>query len=215
MSNKTYGVIGIVSPIIFWAAYFTMSAVRPEYSMFTKAVSELGSVDAPHKWVWNSLGYLIPGLLIAIYSFGLYKNVVVNKSSKLPLYGILLSGAFMAMSGLFPGDFDDRQSTTMLLHSIGSFGSYIFFLIGAFTYPKLMNKNDYWKGANTPTLIFTYLTIVFGAWAFVFPNIPALGQRIVFFFYFLWIFYTAVKLYNQRKESSVADNTQKRMPSAG
>lgn len=199
MTNKSYGIIGIAAPIVFLTSYIIISSIRPEYSMFTKAISELGSVDAPKKWIWNSFGYILTGLLIAIYAFGLYKNMAIEKSSKLPLYGILLSGIFMAISGIFPGDFDNRKSTTMLLHSVGSFGSYIFFLIGAFTYPKLMNKTDYWKRATKPTLIFTYLTIVFGAWAFIFPSIPALGQRIVFFFYFLWIFYTAIKLLNQWK----------------
>jgi len=205
MTNKSYGIIGIATPIVFLTTYIIMSSIRPEYSMFTKAISELGSVDAPKKWIWNSLGYILTGLLIAIYAFGLYKNMAIEKSSKLPLYGILLSGIFMAISGIFPGDFDNKQSTTMLLHTVGSFGSYIFFLVGAFTYPKLMGKTDYWKSAKKPTLIFTYLTIIFGTWVFVFPNIPALGQRIVFFFYFSWILFTAIKLYNKPKESPVAN----------
>ncbi|WP_271783719.1 DUF998 domain-containing protein [Aquimarina algiphila] len=196
MTNKSYGIIGITATIIFLVTYVIMSSMRPEYSMFTKAISELGSIDAPNRWIWNSFGYIMSGLFIAIYAFGLYKNIVIEKSSKLSLYGMFLSGVFMAISGIFPGDFDNKQSTTMLLHTIGSFGSYIFFLIGAFTYPRLMDKTDYWKRVKKPTLIFTYLTIIFGAWAFVFPNMPALGQRIVFFFYFLWIFYTAIKLLN-------------------
>ena len=195
----------MVAPIVFLTIYIIMSSIRPEYSMFTKAISELGSVDAPNKWIWNSFGYILTGLLIAVYAFGLYKNMEVEKSSKLPLYGILLSGVFMAIAGIFPGDFNNKQSTTMLLHTVGSIGSYIFFLIGAFTYVKLMNKTDYWKKAKKPTLIFTYLTIAFGAWPFIFSNIPSLGQRIVFFFYFLWIFYTANKLLNQQEESPVAD----------
>jgi len=91
----------------------------------------------------------------------------------------------------------------MLFHTIGSFGSYIFFLIGAFTYPGQMKKTDYWKQSIKPTLIFTWLTIVFGAWPFVFPNIPALGQRLVFFFYLFWIFYTALRLY-KRTESNAS-----------
>ena len=206
MTNKVYGIIGIIIPVLFWTTYTIMSSMRPEYSMFTKAISELGAVDAPNKWIWNSMGYMLIGILIAIYSIGLYKNVSFKKSSKLPLYGILLSGIFMTISGIFPGDFDNKQSTTMLLHTVGSFGSYIFFLVGAFTYPKLMNKTDYWKRAKKPTLIFTYLTIIFGAWAFVFPNIPAFGQRIVFFFYFAWIFYTGIKLYNEPTERPVANN---------
>ena len=173
--------------------------MRPEYSMFTKAISELGSVDAPSKWVWNILGYILPGLLLAVYGIGLYKYIAVGQGSKLPLYGIVLSGVLMAISGFFPGDFDNRESTTMLLHTIGSFGSYIFFLLGAFSYPELMRKSVYWSKAARPTLIFTYLTIVFGMWVFLFPRIPAFGQRLVFLFYFLWILYTAIMLYRQPK----------------
>ena len=206
MTKKVYGIIGIATPIVFLISYIIMSSIRPEYSMFTKAISELGSVDAPKKWIWNSFGYILSGLLIAIYSFGLYKNIAIEKSSKLPLYGILLSGVFMAIAGIFPGDFNNRKSTTMLLHTAVSIGSYIFFLIGALTYTKLMNKTEYWKRVKKPTHIFTYLTIFFGAsWAFIFPKIPAFGQRIVFFFYFLWIFYTAIKLINQPKESPVTN----------
>lgn len=197
MSHKTYGIIGMLAPFVFFVTYTIMALSRPEYSLLTKAVSELGSLDAPNKWIWNIFGYIVPGILISIYAIGLFKRVADKKANKLPLYGILLSGSFMALSGIFPGDFDDRASLTMLLHTIGSFGSYLFFLVGAFTYPKQMKKTTYWKAAIKPTLIFTYLTIVFGAWVFFFPNIPALGQRIVFFFYFLWIFYTAIKLYSQ------------------
>ncbi len=208
MTNKSYGIIGIVTPIVFLTTYIIMSSIRPEYSMFTKAISELGSLDASNKWLWNSFGYVLTGILIAIYAIGLYKNVAVTKSSKLPLYGILLSGVFMIVSGIFPGDFDNRESTTMLLHTVGSFGSYIFFLIGAFTYPKQMRKNEYWKQAIKPTLIFTWLTILFGSWPVIFPNMPALGQRITFLFYFLWITHTAIKLYIQPKESPVANTVQ-------
>jgi hypothetical protein len=108
----------------------------------------------------------------------------------------------MAFSGIFPGDFENKKSLTMLLHTIGSFGSCIFFLIGAFTYPKQMKKSVYWKNAIRPTLVFTWLTIVFGSWGFIFPNMPAVGQRIVFAFYFLWIIFTAYKLYLYNENES-------------
>lgn len=197
MTNKTYGIIGISATILFWATYIIMSNLRPEYNLFHKAVSELGSLDAPNKWAWNVLGYIITGVLIAIYSFGLHKNISNGHGSKLPLTGLGLSGLFMSLSGVFPGDFDNRQSTTMLLHTVGSFGSYLFFLIGAFSYPKQMKKSEYWKKAIKPTLIFTWLTIIFGSWPFIFTSYPSVGQRIVFFFYLLWIFYTAIRLYKQ------------------
>lgn len=202
MSNKHYAIIGFSAPTIFWITYLLMSNLRPEYSFLTKAVSELGSLDAPNKWVWNILGYVLPGILIAIYSFGLFTNISTGEGSKLPLIGFILSGLFMSLSGIFPGDFDNRQSTTMLLHTVGSFGSYIFFLIGAFTYPKQMKTSEYWNKSIRPTILFTWLTIIFGSWPFVFSSYPSVGQRIVFFFYFLWLFYTATKLYNNPLKNS-------------
>lgn len=206
MTNKHYAIIGFLAPTIFWITYFVMSNLRPEYSFLTKAVSELGSLDAPNKWTWNILGYVLPGILIAIYSFGLFKNISTGEGSKLPLIVFFLSGLFMSLSGIFPGDFDNRQSTTMLLHTVGSFGSYIFFLIGAFTYPKQMKMSEYWRKSIKPTLIFTWMTIIFGSWPFIFSSYPSVGQRIVFFFYLLWIFYTAIKLYNHPQKSPVVNN---------
>ena len=199
MTNKTYAIIGISATILFWATYIIMSNLRPEYNLFHKAVSELGSLDAPNKWIWNIFGYILTGILIAVYSFGLFKNITNGQGSKLPLISFVLSGLFMSLSGIFPGDFDNRQSTTMLLHTVGSFGSYLFFLFGAFTSPKQMKQSEYWKKSIRPTLIFTWLTIFFGSWPFIFTSYPSLGQRVVFFFYLLWIFYTAIQLYKQPK----------------
>ena len=197
MTVRQYSIFGLLGPIIFWLTYFIMASLRPEYSFLTKAISELGSLDASNKWTWNILGYVLTGLLISIYSYGLFKSISNGQGSKLPLISFILSGLFMSLSGIFPGDFDNRQSTTMLFHTIGSFGSYIFFLIGAFTYPRQMKRTEYWRQSIKLTLTFTWLTILFGSWPFIFPKTPALGQRFVFFFYLLWIFYTALRLYKK------------------
>ncbi len=204
MNNKNFAVAGLLAPILLWTTYFIMASQRPEYSFLYKAISELGSLDAPNKWMWNIFGYIIPGLLISFYSIGLYKSVATEKSSKLPLMGIFLSGFFMTISGIFPADMDNRSSATTLLHMVGSYGSYVFFLLGAFSYPKLMKRKEYWKNSSLPLLIFVWLTIVCGSWYLIFPNIPSVGQRIVFFFYFAWITYTAIKLYKAPEESLVA-----------
>lgn len=196
MNNKQYAIIGMIATILFWISYFTLSLARPEYSFLTKAISELGSMDAPNKWWWNYFGYTLPGLFISIFSFGFFKSVASEKESKLPMYASMLSGIFMSLSGFFPGDFDNRNSFTMIMHSIGSFGSYFFFLIAAFTYLRVMRKSEYWKQMIRPTLSYTGLTILFGAWPFVFNEMPAVGQRIVFFFYLLWILHLAYKLYH-------------------
>ncbi|MCE2997464.1 MAG: DUF998 domain-containing protein [Cyclobacteriaceae bacterium] len=204
MTRKTYASIGLASAVLFWTTYLIMSYLRPEYQFLYKAVSELGSVDAPNKWIWNVLGYILPGILISIYSVGLFKDVSANQGNKWPLIGLAGSGLLMSLAGIFPGDFDNRQSLTMLLHSLGSFGSYVLFLVAAFTFPGRMAQSNYWKASGRPTLAFTWLSILFGSWPFLFPSMPAAGQRLVFLFYFAWIVYTAIKLW-QRGEESVGN----------
>lgn len=74
MSRKQFAIIGMVVSILFWVLYFIMSSLRPEYSFKTDAVSELGTIDAPNKWLWNIFGYFFVGLMISLYSFGLFKG---------------------------------------------------------------------------------------------------------------------------------------------
>lgn len=195
MNKKHYALIGLITPSWFLLVYLVMSTMRPEYSFLTKAISELGSLDAPNKWWWNSLGYMVTGLAITIFSFGLFNTISVDRKNKWSLVGMMGSGLLMAWSGIFPADMENRQSFTMVMHMAGSFGSYIFFLIGAFTLPKQMRKSAYWKQHIPVSLIIVWLTIVFGIWPVVFPSMPGAGQRITFFLYFLWIVNLAWRLY--------------------
>ncbi|MHA6697490.1 DUF998 domain-containing protein [Chryseobacterium sp. A301] len=203
MKNKHYAIAGLLAPILLCTTYFIMANQRVEYSFLYKQISELGSLDAPNKWLWNIFGYIIPGILISIYSIGLYKSMASKESSRLPLIGIFLTGFFMAFSGVFPADMDHRSSTITVLHKVGSYGSYLFFLIGTFSYPKLIKHSNYWKSSNLILLIFVWMTIVAGFWYYIFPSIPAVGQRITFFFVFAWIAYTAIKLYKLPTECPV------------
>jgi hypothetical membrane protein len=201
MSPRFYSYLGFGAPILFWGIYLPMASWRDDYSIFSKAISELGAVDAPHAWVWNFFGYIIPGLLIAVFSIGLYQNLGSRKGRKLGFLGISMSGLFMALSGVFPGDFENRASFTMIMHVVGSFGSYIFFLIGVFSFARGMKTDPYWKNFVFPGLLLTAVTFAFGAWPFVFPQIPSLGQRVVFLAYFSWISLYAYALANYRDAS--------------
>lgn len=200
MTTKQYALLGLLSPIMLWTTYFIMANSRPEYSFKYKAISELGSLDAPNLWTWNVFGYIIPGLLISLFSIGLHQSVLQGKANKLPLYGLFCSGLFMSFSGIFPADMENRNSLTTILHMVGSYGSYISFLMVAFSYPKQWKKDNYWAAAIKPTLIFTWLTILFGTWYIMFPSIPSVGQRLVFLFYFSWIIFTAYKLFKHSDE---------------
>jgi hypothetical membrane protein len=199
MNKKTTALIGLLAPCLFVVTYSIMTNLRPEYDLRYKAISELGSLDAPHKWAWNIVGYIIPGILIALFAVGLQRAMPQGYTRRLPMYGLLLSGALMALAGIFPADMDNRRSATMLLHVVGSWGSFIGFLVAAFSYPRQWKKDPYWQKISRPSLVLVWLAIVWGAWPFVFPQMPALGQRFVFLFYYSWILLLAYRLYRSQK----------------
>ena len=74
MNNKTNGLIGISAVVIGTLAIIIMAELRTDdYDHFHKAVSELGSLDAPNRWVFNILGFILPRILILIFSLNLLK----------------------------------------------------------------------------------------------------------------------------------------------
>ncbi|MHA6697489.1 Crp/Fnr family transcriptional regulator [Chryseobacterium sp. A301] len=62
----------------------------------------------------------------------------------------------MIFSGDCPTDLDHRSSTIVVLHRLGGYGSYLFFLIGTLSYPKLVKNSNYWKSSNLILLIFVW-----------------------------------------------------------
>ncbi len=179
-----------------------MSSVRPEYSHATKAISELGSLDAPNLWAWNIGGYILPGLCIALLGVVLARHFRGKKGGtwvSLPLIG---SGLSMAMSGVFPGDFDNRTSATMILHATGAIGSFIAFLVCGFAAPALLRRHSAWRAYAWPSLTIVILSIVSG---FVrSDNAPGIGQRIGFALFSMWIALIGVGLFrNSRAATSV------------
>ena len=91
----------------------------------------------------------------------------------------------MLLSGVFPGDFENRTSTTMILHTSASILSYLFFLVGGFGLLKISAKSEIFKGLHYYLLAMLFLSIVTG---FIrYGDIPGLGQRITFACYLVWI----------------------------
>jgi hypothetical membrane protein len=185
LSNRTTGLLAVFLPFWFALIYFCMSSMRPEFSHYTKAVSELGSVDAPNLWAWNIGGYIIPGLAVAALGFGINDQLRGSRGIKLTSYSLVASGLLMAMSGVFPGDFDNRTSLTMILHAIGSFGSFVAFLLCGFTLPWVLRRNSGWRAYAWPSLALVVLLIATGFLRS--GDAPGIGQRLGFLCFFVWI----------------------------
>lgn len=195
--NRTIGLLAIATPFWFGLIYIAMSSIRADYSHATKAISELGSLDAPNLWLWNIGGYMLPGACIALLGLGLGRHFHGEKGAawvSLPLIG---SGLLMAMSGVFPGDFENRSSPTMILHAIGALGSFVAFLVCGFAMPALLRRHSGWRAYAWPSLTIVILSIASGF--FRSGNTPGIGQRIGFVFFFVWIALIGVGLYRNSR----------------
>ena len=192
MNNKTNGLIGISAVVIGTLTIIIMAELRTDgYDHFHKAVSELGSLDAPNKWVFNILGFIVPGILIAIFSFNLLKEFRSYPIKSYPFYLFIVSGLFLTLSGLFPANMEDKKSFTTLMHSIGALGGGVFWFLCALTLWWQLKKNKIWKNTAIATFLIPFIMIL--AMSFVSENTPGLSQRIVFSAMYLFILILAVK----------------------
>ena len=189
MNQKLCAISGFLSGILFWVSYFIFSSIRPEYFHKYKAVSELGSVNAPNALLWNIFGFGFVGVLLCVFAVGLYQSVQGKKA----FYFLFLVGFFWLLNGVFPGDFENKTSTTMILHAIASLGGGLFFVIAVFAYVPSMRASEYWRSSVMPSVIICIAFIISGFLRS--GSAPALGQKIGFLIFFIWVFFMAFKLY--------------------
>lgn len=193
MNNKHFGLIGWLAGLVFWCSYFTMSSIRADYHHNNQAVSELGSVGASNAIFWNATGFICVGVFVAVFSVGLHKSISVSGKGKIASCLLFGSGLLWAFSGIFPGDFEDRESLTMILHMVGSLGSGLLFLIAVFCYIPAMRASNYWSNSVIPSVSIGILFVLSGFLRS--GTAPALGQKIGFLIFFVWISFMAYKLY--------------------
>ena len=192
MNNKTNGLIGISAVVIATLTIIIMAELRTDgYDHFHKAVSELGSLDAPNRWIFNILGFILPGILISIFSLNLLKEFRSYPIKSYPFYLLIISGLFLTLAGLFPADMENKESITTLMHGIGSIGSGVFWLLSALTLWWQLKKNKSWRKVAISTFLIPFIMIF--AMSFVAEDTPGLSQRIVFTAMYLFILILAGK----------------------
>jgi hypothetical membrane protein len=196
--NKRFALAGLVAVLLSSATIISMAARRTDgYSHLTKAVSELGSVDAPDRLWFNWLGYILPGLLISGFSYGLSRAFRGALRHQLPFGLLALSGLFLTLAGVFPMDMDHRSTLGSVLHTVGSLGSGLAWMGCVATLAPPLARQPAWAGLPRRLWMLTGAAIaVVVLLGIVSPGTPALGQRVSFAAYFLSIALLAVRLYS-------------------
>ena len=199
MNRRLIGFLGIAAWVIFWTASAVLAALRPSYSHVINTLSELGAVGTPHATMWNVLGFIIPGTLLAIVGATIVRaaNAEPSPSRILATVLLALSGLAIAGQGVFAAEMTngvaDVTSASTRAHFISSLVSGAAWAIGALLLVGPMKRNPRWKSLGLISVVLVVLTVVASlALRGTLPD--GLAQRVGNAFFCAWFVLMSLKL---------------------
>jgi hypothetical membrane protein len=184
----------VVATAVFWPALFVFAAIYPGYSHLHRAVSGLGAFGAPHALAWNIIGFIVPGLLLAVCG-GSVALAIEGRRSVL-FWLLVISGLGFAGAGIFPAEMRNgipvMQSPWTAGHVLMISLSGFPWMIAAFVLVGRVRRNDRWRRLLPVTLtlaVVALLGLALNVLAGSIPmlaDVPGLAQRLAFAVYFGW-----------------------------
>ena len=177
----------------------TLAAFRPSYSHVVNTISELGAVGAPHATAWNVIGFIIPGVLLAVVGAAIARTANTDSSLSRTLATVLLalSGLAVAGQGIIPAEMvngvADITSTSTRGHFISSLISGAAWAVGALLLVGPMKRNPNWQGLHIVSVVLVVLTL-FAALTLRGTLPDGLAQRIGNAFFCAWFVVMSLKL---------------------
>ena len=186
-----------LSALLFAASLVLFATIRTDgYSHATKAVSELGSLDAPNAMAFNILGFILPGVLIVAFAL----RVATATGRRIGPGLLALSGAFLCLAGLARANLDNPGTIASILHIVGAIGSGVAWALALFPLGRFLVRSGIvtW-GRLTPWFgMFLFANV---GWQILYQStgtvLPGWGQRIAFFGYFFWLAVTGYLLWRK------------------
>jgi hypothetical membrane protein len=203
MLNRRYAALsGMVAGVLSWSAMLVFAALRPSYSHGVNAVSELGVIGSPNAVPWNLIGFIAPGLLLAIAGAALAASISPKGSKSAAYWLLIISGLAFAGTGVFPAEMRDGAvlvtSASTRGHFITSLIHGISWLIAAALLVSPMKQSADWRGWHIASvaLVLLVLVAVFGLRGRL---SDALVQRVAGLLYFAWFFVLSLRLFRLRQ----------------
>lgn len=200
MKKKLLLLSGIIGSIICIVSYGIFSYLNPEYDDLRSSFSSLGSIGQPNSSLYSVFSFIIPGILLVIFSLNL-KNYINNGEVKnYPFILITLSAVLIAIGGA-PMNYDDFLSITSILHIFGVMSSGLVFMIGGFTISKQLKKDENWKPLIKPLVFLVWILIVSSF--FRSSEMKGLAQKIgilAYYIYFSLLSWNAYKIQHKNED---------------
>jgi len=206
-NTRVAGFLGIAACVVFWMASFVFGALRPSYSHSLNTISELGTLGTPNATLWNIIGFIVPGLLLALAG-GVIAHSISREQSLLRSLSrllLVLSGLAIAGQGVIPAEMTngvaDITSPYTRGHFISSLISGAAWAIGALLLIGPMKRSPEWHDRYIVSIVLVSLTLVAPfALRGVLPD--GLAQRVGNAIFLMWFVLMSLKLMQLRGNGS-------------
>jgi hypothetical membrane protein len=199
MNRRFVGLLGIGAWVLFWLASVGLAAFRPSYSHVVNTISELGAVGTRHATAWNVLGFMIPGVLLALTGATIARaaNPEPSVSRTLATVLFVLCGMAVAGQGVFPAEMAngvaDVTSASTRGHFISSLLSGATWAVGAVVLIGPMKRNPSWRSLYIVSAALVALTLV-ASFTLRGALPDGLAQRIGNAFFCIWFILMSLRL---------------------
>lgn len=209
MTKSTYKwliIPGLLAAPFYLILIIILGELEPGFSHLTKPMSLLGGVSGIRGLVFNT-GVAITGMLVIIFSYGLWRQLPAKTSANIALGLFIMGGVGLIGAGVFHCN-EDCKNILIDPNLIGQLHALVSLLAGMGTGLALffvwsaMRKSETWKIFSTPTLLAAILANVPGiifwitfATGFRLDSIEGLIQRLGFIITLIWMFYVAIKFW--------------------
>jgi hypothetical membrane protein len=211
MNRRLVGLLGIGAWVLFWAASVALAALRPSYSHVVNTVSELGAVGTPHATAWNVLGFIIPGVLLALAGATIARaaNPEPSLSRTLATALLVLCGLAVAGQGVMPAEMAngvaDATSASTRGHFIASLISGAAWAVGAVLLVGPMKRNPNWHSLYIVSAALVALTLV-ASFALRGALPDGLAQRIGNALFCVWFILMSLRLVRLEPQLAAANS---------
>jgi hypothetical membrane protein len=195
--SRTAGFLGIAAAVICWSALLVFGALRLSYSHTANAVSELGALGSRHALPWNLIGFITPGILLAIAGGAVAASVDAQPRRTVAFWLFVISGLGFAGTGLSPAEMRNGVAVVTSPFTKGHFIMSLIhggaWLIAALLLIRPMQRHPDWRSLTYVNIALVLATLM-ASFALRGRLSDALVQRIAGAIYFAWFVVMSVRL---------------------
>ena len=198
----------MVAPILFALAVIVLGFLREDYSHMSQPISDLGEIGSPNM-AGQNVNFTLTGLLISMFSFGLYRGTGPAKRVKVGSLLVSVIGLGVAGAGVFPDDTScpslGCNAVAANGHSVAGFMVFPLIPLAILLFSRGLGRDTPWRHYRTYSLVtgiaLFALLVLFTAFESTVEQWAGATQRLYLAFWFQWIGIMAVRLFRLSGQS--------------